>query len=269
MKMFVPSLAAAAVLFASSPALAHNDLFTSVTTNVFSPDVFQGMGGGFAQDFESFSVGPLVPQGGWQSQFPNNASITEINPISGARSARHASDGTGVPGFELNSPEFGNSHNPVSATVNISGTGSTYQLVTRDLTFGTFNTRVSFDTDGRIRVGQYSTDPFEGDMFEFIDTGVDWAINTDYTVTIDTDEMGNLFVSLDGSQIFAGIEGTFGLFQFPGMSGQLFVFAGNEGSGSADGTGDTLTIDNVNNIPAPAATALLTLAGLASSRRRR
>jgi len=270
MKLSVYFVAITAGLCASSGTLAAQDAHrSSVTNGTQQAPVFRGVPA-YTANFETYTPGQLSPQGGWGSQFPNNAVVTEINPISGARSARQMSDGSSVPGFEMFSPEFANEFQPVASTIRISGMGSTYQLVTRDLTFGMFNTRVSFDTDGRIRVGQSSVDEFGSPLFEFVDTGVDWLVDVDYRVAIETFADGSLTVDLDGTEIFAGIETTFAVFGIAGKSGQFYVYAGNEGTGAIDGTGDTLTLDNVVvGIPAPGTLAIFGIGAAGLIRRKR
>ena len=224
----------------------------------------------FVENFEDFDTGPLVPQGGWDSQFPLNAEVTEINPISGSRSVRHVSDGTSIPGFEVRSPEFDGGFNIVSSTIRLSGTGSTYQIAPRDTVFDLFNTRVSFDPDGNVRVSQPVVDDLGGVSFDFIDTGFDWLIDTNYRVSVQTFDDGALSVGINGSEIFSGFDATFLVFGIPGEIGQFNIWAGNEGTGDFDGSGDTLTLDNlVIGVPSPGAFGVLALGGLAATSRRR
>ena len=223
-----------------------------------------------SENFEGFDLGQLAPQGGWSSQFDANAVVTDINPISGTRSARHISDGTSVPGLEIRSPQFDAGFEPVTSTVSISSTGSTYDIAPRGLDFGLFNTRVRFDRDGMVRVGEPEVGKFGDVSFDFIDTGFNWLVDTDYRVSIQIFSDGGLTVGINGSEIFSGMETTFEVFGIAGQIQEFNIFAGNEGVGSADGTGDTLTLDNVLvGIPAPGAAALFGLGGLAATRRRR
>lgn len=224
----------------------------------------------YSENFEAFELGQLPPQNGWSSQFDLNARVTDVNPISGQRSVRHVSDGTSVPGFELRSPMFDAGFVPVTSTVRLSGMGSTYQIAPRDLTFGTFNTRVSFDPDGAVRVGQAEISDFGVITIDFIDTGFNWLVDTDYVVSIESFADGSLTVGIDGNQIFSGLENTFVTLGIPGEINQFNIFAGNEGSGSVDGSGDTLTLDDLFvGVPAPGVTGLVGVAGIACARRRR
>ncbi len=224
----------------------------------------------FSETFESFDLGLLPPQGGWTSQFDLNANITDINPISGARSVRHTSDGTSIPGFEIVSPAFAQTFDPVTSTIRLSGTGSTYQLVPQDTTFGQFNARVSFDTDGAVRVSQITVDDFGTPSIDFIDTGFDWLIETDYQVSIQSFMDGSLTVGINGSNVFTGEDANFSIFGITAGISQFRVFAGNEGSGAVDGSGDTLTFDDFFvGVPAPGSIALLAMSGVASLRRKR
>jgi len=275
MKLFVSSAIAVVSICTVVSATPGVSPFSAVTDSSLATGSFRGAPLMIYEGFESFTGGQLSPQGGWGSQFAANASVTDINPITGQfggqRSVRHTSDGTSVPGFEIISPAFAGTHEPVGATIRFSGTGSSYQLVSRDLDFNYFNTRVSFDTDGHIRVGQTTLGEFGEVGFEFIDTGVNWLIDVDYRVTIETHLDGTFTVDLDNNEIYEGIETSFILLGQPGRIGQFSVFAGNEGFGSVDGTGDTLTFDDffVGIIPAPGSTLLLAIGGCAAIRRRR
>lgn len=265
--------ASVAIIASFLGARAHAQYVHSSHDSISAAPTGQARGMGmpiFAEGFETFDTGPLVPQDGWDSQFPLNAEVTEVNPISGARSVRHASDGTSIPGFEVRSPEFDGGFNIVSSTIRLSGTGSTYQLVPRDTVFGLFNTRVSFDPDGNVRVSQPVVDGSGDIFFDFIDTGFDWLLDTNYRVSVQTFMDGSLSVGINGSEIFSGLDGVFVTLGIPGEIGQFNVWAGNEGTGAFDGTGDTLTLDNlVVGIPSPGAFGVVAMGGLLATRRRR
>ncbi len=217
----------------------------------------------FFENFESFTPGPLVPQGGWNG-LDSNAFATNVNPISGI-SARHTSDGSGTFGFEMNSPVFAPSFGVLASDIRLSGTNSLYQYVPVANTTGFFPTRINFETNGDIRVGQVNA---AMDAFDFIDSGFDWTPGVTFRLGVGVASDGALTVALDGATIFTGLDASFVLTGSAGQIDQLATWTDNVGFGDSGGSGDTMTLDNVG-VPAPGAAAVFALGGLVSLRRRR
>jgi len=259
----------AVVLAAGSTAMADRVSFPA--DSLEAPPIARGgaerTGGGiFFEDFETgFSVG-TTPQNGWTSQFNPSAHFTNIDPIDGMMSFRHTSDGSSFSGFEQISPIFTPSFGVLAADVRLTGSNSLYQFITVGDT-GTFSTRVNFETDGRIRVGQVD---MSGTMFEFIDSGSTWSVGNTFNFGIGVRQTGELDIYLDGAIIFSGLETNFVLSGNAAPIDQWLSFTNNVGSGTVGGTGDTMTVDNFGKvIPTPGALALFGLAGLGAVRRRR
>ncbi len=221
----------------------------------------------FTDNFEGYAPGPLAGQGGWFAGFDANMIVSSNNPISGNNSGRHVSDGSAFGGIEVNSPLFPGEFGVIAADIVINGGGSLYQIGTGGGggagTF--FNTRVQFDLNGDITVGQVNA---AQTAFEFIDSGANWVVGQQMNIGIGADAAGVLTVALNGATIFTGEVTQFNLTGVGGVIDQWFIFAGNEGAGNEDGTGDTITFDNIA-VPTPGAVALVGLAGLAGMRRRR
>jgi len=211
-------------------------------------DVDNGIarGGGFyMEDFESFSVGPLVPQGGWDSEWANNVEVVS-GGINGSQSARHASDGTAFSGFEIISPVFDRDFHTFAQDVVITGGSSTYQVCPADFAQGSLVTRITFEPSGDITVGQFNVGT---DLFDFIDSGVNWSPGVSVSVQVNTYPDGTFEVFLDGSSVHTGDETNFLVNGTPGQIDSIFYWAGNEGTGDFDGTGDTMTVDNLTTNP--------------------
>lgn len=258
-------LVAAAGSVASADRIAATaDSFT-IPAELASINAGAPRGLAFVEDFETFTPGPLVPQGGWSSDFEANALATNVNPIAGGVSGRHTSDGSVFAGFEVRSPLFTAGFGAINADVQINGGTSLYQLVPVSNGTGFFSTRVNFDLNGDISVGQVNA---AQTAFEFIDSGANWTPGQVMNIGVGVAGDGTLTVTMNGGTIFTGSDTASALGLGAGAVDQWLIFAGNEGVGNADGSGDTITFDNIN-IPAPGAIALAGLGGLAAARRRR
>jgi hypothetical protein len=200
----------------------------------------------------------------WTSEWDANTSVVDPGLGGSTRAARHTSDGSGVSGFELNSPEFGAVYDMAfAATLKISDLGTRYDFVTVDPEVGLFNTRVIFQPNGDIwgtRVNDTQT------AFESFDTGFDWTPGAEMDISVEVTSAGDVIVRKDGSVLFTELETTFELSggAFVGGVGQYLTYASNTDSVSA-----TLDIDNVRFVPEPATLALLVLGGATMIRRRR
>ena len=198
----------------------------------------QVLGGSFYEEnFETFTVGPLVPQGGWSSDFEANATVVDPGLNGSTRAALHTSDGSSFAGFEMRSPVFGPEFGYIEVRQSLSGTTSLYQIVTVDPNTMTFNTRINFETDGTITVGQLND---AGDALEFLPSSGSWSVDTETVIGIQVTDAGELFVYQDGTEIFAGTEVNFDISGTPGQIGELYSFSDNVG-----GDTDTQTWDDI------------------------
>lgn len=193
----------------------------------------------YSEDFESFTVGALVPQGGWGSDYSANASVT-ASGIDG-QSARHTSDGSAFSGFEIRSPVFTRDYYAFSQDVRVTASGTTYHVIPADDVNGYFITRVSFDPDGNIYVAEINAG-LTG--FDFHDTGVDWTDGQVFEVTVETRNDGTFSLYLDGAEVHSGIETNYALTGSPGQIDNCLYWSDNVSSD------DTMDIDNLVTNPA-------------------
>lgn len=184
-------------------------------------------GGNYAEDFETFTVGPLVPQGGWTSEFAGNATVVDPGLAGSTRAAQHSADGSAVAGFEMQSPDFAPLRGYIEVTQVIEGNGTLYQMVPLDTGTGIFITRLNFETDGSMTAGVLN---MAGDALDFVPTTGSWTPGVETTIGVQVTDAGELFVFQDGTQIFAGTEVNFDLSGTPGEIGGLWSWADNFGS---------------------------------------
>lgn len=210
----------------------------------FGPQAIVEGGGNYAEDFETFTVGPLVPQGGWSSDFDPNASVVDPGLAGSTRAALHSSDGSAFAGFEMRSPDFTPLRGYIEVTQVIEGTGSLYQMVPVDTVTGFFNTRINFETDGSITAGVVD---MTGMALEFLPTTGSWTPGVETTIGVQVTDAGELLVFQDGTQIFAGTEVNFDLSGTAGEISALFSWSDNFGST------DTQTWDNIQLLAEPPA----------------
>jgi hypothetical protein len=189
----------------------------------------------YSEDFESFTPGALVPQGGWDSDWAPNAAII-TNGIGGTQSAQHTSDGTAADGFEMRSPIFVRDFHTFRQEVVVTGGGSTYHVIPQDSVGSFFITRIAFETDGDITFARVNATM---DAFEFLDTGFNWSPGVPVTVQVNTYDNGTMEIFINTVSVYTGPETNFLLNGTPGQTDSYLYWAANEG------TGDTLTIDNL------------------------
>ena len=259
-------LLALAVVAIAAPAFADEPYFqvTSPGRNVVIPVADAGLRT-FGEDFEAEAVGaPFTPSvSGWTSEWDPNTSIVTPGLGGSAQAARHTSDGSGINGFELNSPDFGNvTDERFVATIKIEGSGTRYDFVTQDTITLLFNTRVIFQPDGTIfgsRVNSAMT------AFETFDTGATWTAGSEMEIGVEVSSAtGMVSVYKDGGLLYSELDTSAALGGVAGGLGQYLTFAENASLESA-----TLDLDNVSVVPEPATLGLLALGGFALIRRRR
>lgn len=273
--MFTTAAAAAlaAAALGATPGPAHDALraddgWRSAATRV--PDYT----GAWTETFETdrgFFKGNL-PQQGWTAAYNPAAIINDgLFILEGELSLRHMADSSGFTEFALRSPVFEHQYGRLTATMLRGSPNSEVQFITADASLNSFNTRVSFETDGRITVGQLNETK---DAFDFIDTGRTWDVFEAYAIGVETDPFGALRVYLDGDLIFEGIEATYALKGKAGRIGEWRMWTDNQTTGRPDGRGDSVTwdafrFDPIPPVPAPGALSLLAIGGLCAARRRR
>ncbi|GEM_PF-3349709 len=235
-RLTAASIGIVAVL-AAAPAVAQERVSYPADSlaSPFGTSSVEG-GGFYAEDFETFTVGALVPQGGWDSAFAPNAIVVDPGLAGSTRAAQHTADGSAFGGFEMQSPDFAPLRGYIEVTQVIDGNGSLYQIVPIDTGTGVFITRLNFETDGSITAGVLN---MAGDALVFEPTTGSWTSGVETTIGVQVTDDGELFVFQDGSQIFAGTEVNFDLSGTPGEIGGLWSFADNTGST------DTQTWDNI------------------------
>jgi len=223
----------------------------------------------WSEDFElGFELGTL-PQNGWTAAFDPAAIITDGRFIlEGERSLRHMADGSGLTEFAVRSPQLPNRYGRITMRVMRNSPRSMVQMITADPILGNFNTRVTFEKDGRITVGQVND---AKDGFDFIDTGFTWTVFEEVQIGIETDAHGALRVFIDDELAFEGVEANFALRGKAGRIGGWLMWTDNQANGWPDGRGDTTTLDDFRfvAIPAPGGWALALGAGLGLGVRRR
>jgi hypothetical protein len=260
-------LLALAVVVVAAPAFADEPYYqlTHPSRNAVLPMPDLGGLRTFGEDFESETVAtPFTPSAsGWTSEWDPNTSIVSPGLASSTRAARHTSDGSGINGFELNSPDFGNVIDErFVATIKIDGGGTRYDFVTQDTITLLFNTRVIFQPDGSIygsRVNSFMT------AFETFDTGETWAAGQEIEIGVEvSSSTGMVSVYKDGNLLYSELDTSAALGGTAGGIGQYLTFAENKSLAVA-----SLDVDDVNVVPEPATLGLLALGGIALLRRRR
>jgi MYXO-CTERM domain-containing protein len=272
--MFSTAAAALAAALAASPGPAHDALRDADGWSAEAPFTTRSYTGAWTETFETdrgFAKGNL-PQQGWTAAYNPAAIINDgLFILEGELSLRHMADSSGFTEFALRSPVFEHQYGRLSATMLRGSPNSKVQFITVDASLNSFNTRVSFEIDGRITVGQLNETK---DAFDFIDTGRTWDIFEAYEIGVETDPFGALRVYLDDDLIFEGVEATYALKGKAGRIGEWRMWTDNQTTGRPDGRGDTTTwdafrFDPAPPVPAPGALSLLAIGGLCAARRRR
>jgi hypothetical protein len=254
----------AAAVIGGTPALAQKgDPCDPARSLRACDEAGPGPGGGIAglsvaEDFEAgFVVGNIQNQNGWKGPL-GQAIITATNPVGGALSARHVSNGTGSPANTqaLNSPVFpgGTQFGTFAADVRITAATTEYHFITRDTAVAPpsnyFNTRVKFAIDGDIEVAQADPDEL---VFVYIDSGANWVVGAVHRVCIEVvDASGVLNVYLDGELIFTGLDTQKIINNVSHGIGDYLTYSNNAGPGNANGSGATYTLDNLSSVCDPA-----------------
>jgi hypothetical protein len=267
--------AIAIVAMIAAPALADESLDSTnsfggasggISERMAVPPAFSGAHSAFSDNFEAEAV--RHPFAGvstlWTSEWADNTSIVSPGLSGSSRAAEHASDGSAISGFELNSPQFGDNvlDMAFTATVKITGMGTRYDFITTDTESQLYNTRVMFQPDGAIwgtRVNSSLT------AFETFDTGATWTSGQEMEISVETTSGGNVIVRKDGVELYTEVETSYavgGGFLVGGI-GQYLTYATNANDSS------TFDIDNIRFVPEPATLALLLLGGATMIRRRR
>lgn len=197
----------------------------------------------YATDFESFSLGDINGQQGWQSQFAGNFIISTDNPFNGSQHLRSVSDGLGgtrpaaVLALSPVVPVGTEPFTVASADISIEGSGVTWELIPQSPTEGSVNTRLRFNPDGSISVLTSDTGAF---------VNIATPTPTGYfNVRITVDSSDNSFrIFFDGVEVFAGLG-------FAASIEQVVVLTAMETTGSSfdmdnleitDGDGESLFI---------------------------
>ncbi len=200
----------------------------------------------YVETFETFTAGPLAGQSGWTGWGANIAVVTDT-PISGTKSARHSSDGSGFVGFETVSPASTPAYGITALDVRLSGDGVTYQInLLGDVPTSNdgfyFNTAVQFQTDHTIRVLQSV-----GSLPVYQNTSGTWAPNSPFQLAVEVLANGTLHVYRNGVSIFTGTEVGFATTGTAGRTKQVLAWTDN----APNFAGQSLTIDNFTNVLSP------------------
>lgn len=258
----IGTVAVVVAIAGTAVASISNESLASLTPLGSPGDDGNTEGALFSEDFESFSLGGLVGQGGWTT---NVGQVVD----------------SGLPGFGSRSVSIGGSVD--------TNAGFITSPIFADQTFGTLGADINIAVNDGVSVWTYSTFDVDAGAVGFINTRV--LLNPDGTIdAVQTDDMGNgvivgttgawsagqttriaiqvleggvLNIFQDGSLIFIGTDITFDL----GFEGG---FDAMQAATFGDFNASPMLIDNINStIPSPGALALFGLAGLAAGRRRR
>ncbi len=216
----------------------------------------------FADDFESYDPGQdgaafLEDFGVWGGEYRPNARVVSIDPIQGI-SARHVMDGMnslgrGIAGYEIESPIFPAETGLFEADLRLSraegNAPGEYHVALYDTETLHFAARVRLRwrnaTEGVIEVGNV-TSGFIASGYEFVDTGTGFGPGETFRLGIDVAPGGALRVFRSGEMVYEGVETNRAILGRTGRIGRIMMWTNNDGLGAADGTGSTLTMDNVS-----------------------
>ncbi len=239
MRRLNPALARAgtAIIVASMPVLASS-------SSLADPPVFED---NYEQYDATGGAQLLTTQSDYISDAPQILHVVSLNAIDG-QSVRHVGDSTEIREFDLFSPIFLPTHGKLQCSLRITAYPYTiYQIATFDTHSDVVNVRVRF-MNNEITI-------FHGEepSRRLTETPIGATIvpGEDFLICIEVTNAGELFVYLDDELIFEGLENNFAQFGVPGRIGQWGIWASTRVDGFVDGTGDTLTIDNVEINAAP------------------
>lgn len=197
-----------------------------------------GAMGELSTGFETFGLGDINGQQSWAGQFGNWV-ITDERPNTGTQHIESVSDGLGQ--TLLLSPNVGIGSDPVNSvgfSVQISGTGASWELVPQSPTAMLVVTRLEIAADGSVNA--LVSDGMGGGGFTPI--GFTMPVGEYVSFVIEVDRTTFEFeVFINGTSAFTG----------PGFAGDIEQFVG-VGLMEAGTNGDTLDIDDVFIIDGPA-----------------
>ena len=202
------------------------------------------------EDFESgFVTGPLAGQLGWLGfNYEANMFLVAQTPLAGGFSARHVSDGSDRWGFEMESPPFWPEFGILSVAVRLGDGASRYQLISLDGFNGNrINTRIDFDATGAIRFGVPNADQTE---FDYQQTDFTWQPGVAQRITVEVRLDGTVRVFV-GAQLAGETTSMSSILNPAGFAGQsrLMTWCDNASIGALDGSGATLTLDDIRHGP--------------------
>lgn len=194
--------------------------------------------GELSTGFETFTLGDINTQQGWTGQFGNWV-IDNTRPNTGAQHVESVSDGLGQ--TLLFSPDVGIGVNPVNSagfSVQISGTGASWQLAIQSPSAGFVNTQIQIAADGSVNA--LVSDGMGGGGFVPIGFSMPLGEYVSFIIEVDRTTF-DFEVFVNGISTFTGV----------GFSGDIEQFVGI-GLMEAGTDGDTLDIDDVFIIDGPA-----------------
>jgi MYXO-CTERM domain-containing protein len=274
-KLAASSVAAALIVTTGAFAAAGSmsDTSTTLITAPGSTDVWGGVSGPapYSTGFENpFAPGAINGQQGWTvfAANPTGPNVSTAHPFAGTQHLR-ITNGSGAAGSfnggfspAQGAGPVGPSQMSVEFAGNMLG-GADYQIIPQAPSQAFLTARMVFDFLGNIQV----LDDL-GAGLVFVDTGSDWIADGNYrNVTIVLDPganagAGSMQYFYNGVQIYSSVTGTVAGTRME----QVVLLSDNFGLQGEWGDFDNLV---VGDVPAPGALALLGLAGLVGSRRRR
>jgi len=216
---------------------------------------------------DGFGPGPINGQQGWTNFAANDniPAISNANPASGEQHLRNSKGpGTNASSNGAFSPNLGpQSANRYIVSVDFASNddgGADHMIVAQAPSQGFLSWRLHFDWQGNIRV----LDDV-GSGLQFINTGASWAADGQYrNLTVDLDYANDTIdYYFDGSLIYSSVAGVFAGTAIE----QVILFGDNWYTQGGWGDWDNLIV--TQKLPAPGVLALLGLAGLVGTRRRR
>ncbi len=221
----------------------------------------------YTETFEQYETAggaaPFVEQSDWQSEYAPLLWVVSDSGLDG-QGLRHVStqlllgQNLLIEGFDGVSPEFPAGFGRLSFDVRVTTDGDVgcsgqfchlYQFVTQDPETGVFNARVYLLEDGTI--GVLAPEPDEeplGRSFvsvAVLETGATWMPGERFTMAIEATPGGLVRVLIDDEVVVETVELNRVIFGKSGKIGRLYIWSSNVGEGAIDGSGETLTLDNI------------------------
>ncbi|MBX3697215.1 MAG: hypothetical protein R3F08_15440 [Dokdonella sp.] len=163
---------------------------------------------------EGFAPGYIGGQAGWTTFAASSAQpvINATSPIAGAQDLQIAGDGTISAGTNTGafSPDLGpqNVTDPSSLSVDIRITatgGADYDVVPQAPSQSFLSARVKFGFLGTIQILDDT-----GGGLAFVDTGINWPVNTTFNLRIELDPVANtLDYYINNALIYSSVAGVF------------------------------------------------------------